>query len=103
MALRRIGIRRCRVEGEQRVPRIVVTICEDARQRDLLLIDRIPKLERKVLAQPEPEPRAEAYGLGAVRNITVGELLAIEHVKAKRDTVVQQIRLEKRKRERTYA
>ena len=67
----------------------------------MLLIDRIPKLQGKIFAQGESKPRAEAQRLGAVRNITVSELLAIERVKAKRNTVVQQIRLDKRKREPT--
>src|SRR6266478_2136205 len=91
----RVYKRRGRVEGEERVSRIIVTICQIARQRDLLLIDRIANLQGKVFAQGEAEPRAETDCLGAVRNITISELLAIERVKAKRDTVIQQIRLDK--------
>src|SRR5258708_2320364 len=95
----RIHPGRRRIKGEQRRSRIVVAIGQIARQRDLLLVDRIPKLQGKVLAQSESKPRTEAQRLGAVRNITIRELLAIERVKAKRNTVVQQIGLDKRKRE----
>src|ERR1700676_4459868 len=83
-----------RVEGKARIVRVVITIGEIRRQRDGLLIDRIPDLQRKVLAQCETQSRSAAGSGGAVRNIVVGKLLAIERVKTKGDAVVEQIRID---------
>src|SRR3979411_2017687 len=67
-----------------------------------MLRERIPKLQGNIFAQSEAEPRTEAERRGAVRNGAVGKLLAIGHVKAKWDAVVQQIRLDKRERETAH-
>ena len=69
-----------------------------ARQLDLLLIDRIAQLQREIFAQGEAEPRAEAQRLGAVGNVAVGQLLALEQIEAERDAIVQQIGLDERQR-----
>src|SRR5215212_3652344 len=74
-----------------RQERVVVTIPQGSRQRDLLLIDRVAHLKREIFPQGETEPRAEAERLGAVSNIAVGQLLAIEQVEAERDTIVEQV------------
>src|ERR1700682_1045958 len=91
--------RRGRIEGEQAVPSDnVVTVGKVGRQLNLLLIDRVPKLQRQIFAQPESEPRTEAEGLGAVRNEVVRQLLTLEEVETERNAIVQKIRLDQRKR-----
>src|SRR5262249_11184293 len=55
-----------RIEGEQAVAGVVVTVGELGRQRDVLLVDRVAQLQRQILAELEAETRAEADGLGAV-------------------------------------
>src|SRR3984885_9945726 len=57
------------------------------------------KLQRQVFAQLKTKPRAEADRLGAVRDVTVGKLLAIERVETECDAVVEQIGLDHRERE----
>src|SRR5262249_27228731 len=97
-ASRQIHKGRRRIEREQRVVRIVVTVREVVRQRDLSLEDRIAQLQREVFAELEAEPRAKAERLGVVRNVAVGELLALIQVESERDAVIQQIRFDERQR-----
>src|SRR5262249_56845702 len=47
-------------EGVHEIRIDVVTVRQLRRQRDLLLINRIPQLQREILAQREPEPGAAA-------------------------------------------
>jgi hypothetical protein len=50
-------------DGRERVDEVgcqVVAIVQSGRQRDLLIVDRIPQLQAEVLAQREAEPQARA-------------------------------------------
>src|SRR6185437_4451535 len=68
---------RRRVEGKQAVARVVVTVRQIGRQRNVLLIDRVTQLQREIFAELEAETRTEAYRPGAVGDVAVRQLLAV--------------------------